>query len=144
MLPSWILKSPSQDRILPRWLGTQSDLGLPRLPRRTALLPRQIELAPRKATLPPTNSRAYIPQGSFMEEYNPKWVMNLSSKRLTQVQRSVLAKGPNFAVSSRLPPNLEYTTAIESTCTKLSQQDAEELRADINRVLRSSHPLNPI
>ena len=30
--------------------------------------------------------------------------------------------------------------AIESVYTKLGQQDAEELRAEINRVLRSSHP----
>ena len=66
-----------------------------------------------------------------MEEPNPKWVINLSSKPLTQVQRSVPAKGPNFAVSSRYPPNLEYITAIESACTKLNQQDAEEVRADI-------------
>ena len=51
-----------------------------------------------------------------------------------------LAKGSNFAVSPKHPPNLEYITAIEAACTKLSQQDAEELRADINRVLRSSHP----
>ena len=50
------------------------------------------------------------------------------------------AKGPNFAVTPRQPPNLEYIIAIEAACTKLSQQDAEELRADINRVLRSSHP----
>ena len=75
-----------------------------------------------------------------MEEPNPKWVINLSSKPLTQVQRSVLAKGPNCVVSPRHPPNLGYITAIESACTKLSQQDAEELRADINQVLRSSHP----
>ena len=40
-------------------------------------------------------------------------------------------------------PNLEYITAIKSACTKLSQQDAEELRADINQVLRSSHPPKP-
>ena len=46
-------------------------------------------------------------------------------------------------VTSRQPPNLEYITAIEAASTKLSQQDAEELRADINRVLRSSHPPNP-
>ena len=46
-------------------------------------------------------------------------------------------------VTPRQPPNLEYITAIEAACTKLSQQDAEELRADINRVLRSSHPLKP-
>ena len=79
-----------------------------------------------------------------MEELNPKWVINLSSKPLTSAQRSVPAKGPNFASTPRHPPNLEYITAIESACTKLSQQDAEELSADINWVLRSSHPLNPI
>ena len=39
-------------------------------------------------------------------------------------------------VSPKHPPNLEYVTSIEAACTKLSQQDAEELRADINRVLR--------
>ena len=84
-----------------------------------------------------------LPQGSSNEEPNPKCVINLSSKPLTPAQRSVLAKGPNFAVTPKQPPNLEYVTAIEAACTKLSQQDAEELRADINRVLRSSHPSNP-
>ena len=42
-------------------------------------------------------------------------------------------------VSTRHPPILEYIKAIESVCTKLGQQDAKELRAEINRVLRSSH-----
>ena len=46
-------------------------------------------------------------------------------------------------VSPKQPPNLEYITAIEAACTKLSHQDAEELRDDINRVLRSSHPPKP-
>ena len=88
---------------------------------------------------PPSRSS----QGSSNEEPNPKWVINLSNKPLTSAQRSVLAKGPNFAVTPRQPPNLEYITAIEAACTKLSQQDAEELRADVNRVLRSSHPPKP-
>ena len=78
-----------------------------------------------------------------MEEPNPKWVINLSSKPLTKVQRSVLAKSPNFVVSPKHPPNLEYITAIEAACTKLSQQDVEEIRADINWVLRASHPPKP-
>ena len=86
--------------------------------------------------IPPSRSN----QGSSNEEPNPRWVINLSNKPLTPAQRSVLAKGPNFVVTPRQPPNLEYITAIEAACTKLSQQDAEELRADINRVLRSSHP----
>ena len=91
-----------------------------------------------------TTTPSRPPQGSSNEEPNPKWVINLSNKPLTPAQRSVLAKGPNFAVTPRQPPNLEYITAIEAACTKLSQQDAEELRADINRVLRSSHPPNLI
>ena len=62
---------------------------------------------------------------------------------MTPAQRSVLAKGPIFAVTPRQPPNLEYITAIEAACTKLSQQDAKELRADINRVLSSSHLPKP-
>ena len=100
-------------------------------------LPRRIAPSPRKTTSLPPPSRP--PQSSSNEEPNPKWVINLSNKPLTPAQRSVLAKGPNFAVTPRQPPNLEYITAIEAACTKLSQQDAEELRADINRVLRSSH-----
>ena len=88
---------------------------------------------------PPSRSN----QGSSNEEPNPKWVINLSNKPLTPAQRSVLAKGSNFVATPRQPPNLEYITAIEAACTKLSQQDAEELRADVNRVLRSSHPPKP-
>ena len=42
-------------------------------------------------------------QGSSKEEPNPKWVINLSNKPLTPAQRSVLAKGPNFAVTPRQP-----------------------------------------
>ena len=87
-----------------------------------------------------TNTPWGSPRGNSLENPNHKWVINLSSKPLTQAQRSVLAKGLNFVVSPRHPPNLEYVTAIEAACSKIGQQDAEELRAQINRVLRSSHP----
>ena len=46
-------------------------------------------------------------------------------------------------VTPKHPPNLEYITVVEAACTKLSQQDAEELRANINWVLRASNPSNP-
>ena len=92
---------------------------------------------------PTPNPPDRLPQGSSWEDPNPKWVINLSSKPLTPAKRSFLAKGPNFVVSPKQPPNLEYITVIEAACTKLSQQGAEELRAEVNRVLRSSHPLNP-
>ena len=82
------------------------------------------------------------PRGeNTLEDPKLKGVINLSSKPLTQAQRSVLAKGPNFLVTPKHTPNLEYITAIESVCSKLGQQ---ELRAHINRVLRSSYPSNLI
>ena len=85
-----------------------------------------------------STSRHNTPQIS-----SPSEEPNLSSKPLTPAQRSVQPKGPNFVVTPRHPPNIEYITAIEAACTKLSQQDAEEPRANINQVLRSSHPPNP-
>ena len=112
--------------------GGLPGIGHPRLPRRIVLFSWEDN--------PSTTTPSRLPQGSSNKEPNPKWIINLSNKPLTLAQRSVLAKEPNFAVTPRQPPNLEYITAIEAVCTKLSQQDAEELRADINRVLRSSHP----
>ena len=83
-----------------------------------------------------------LPKG-LPQKTSPKRVINLSSKPLTPAQRSVLAKGPNFVVSPKQLPNLDYITAIEAASTKLSQQDAEELRPEVNRVLRSSHTPKP-
>ena len=42
----------------------------------------------------------------------------------------------------QLPPStLRIYYSHRMSCQKLNQQDAEELKADINRVLRSSHPM---
>ena len=112
-------------------------------PRQQPTQPSQEACATSREGNPTSTPPSRSNQGSSNEEPNPKWVINLSNKPLTPAQRSVLAKGPNFVVTPRQPPNLEYITAIEAACTKLSQQDAEELRADVNRVLRSSHPPNP-
>ena len=79
----------------------------------------------------------------MLEDPYLKLVINLASKPLTQAHRSELAKASNFEVSPRHPPNLDYITAIKTVCTKVGQQDAEELRADINRVIRSFHPPKP-
>ena len=112
-------------------------------PRHNPTQPSQEASATSREGNPTSTPPSRPNQGSSNEEPNPKWVINLSNKPLTPAQRSVLAKGPNFAVTPRQPPNLEYITAIEAACTKLSQQDAEELRANINRVLRSSLPPKP-
>ena len=74
----------------------------------------------------PMSSRNSPQRGeNTQEDPKFKWVINLSSKPLTQAQRSLLAKGPYYMVSPRHPPNLEYVTAIESVCTKLGQEEVE-------------------
>ena len=72
-----------------------------------------------------------------------KWVINLCSINLPPAQKEVLVKGPNFAISPNNIPNLEYITAIESMCPTLKEEDAMELRADINALLRKGKAPKP-
>ena len=65
-----------------------------------------------------------------------KWVTNLSKTNVTEGQRSVLAKGPNFSITPRHIPSVDYITAVESIYPKLKEEDAMELRAEINSILR--------
>ena len=51
-----------------------------------------------------------------------KWVINISSKPLTQAEEKLLAHGPNYAVVPRSPPTTEYIAAIEQACSKLKQE----------------------
>ena len=43
------------------------------------------------------------------------WVVNLSSQPLSTAQETVLAHGPNFAVTPKTP-HQEYITAVEVAC----------------------------
>ena len=75
---------------------------------------------------------------SQSQENNNKWVINLSKTSLTEGQRSVLTKGPNFSIVSRHIPNVDYITTVESICPKLKAEDAMELRANINSLPRKA------
>ena len=73
---------------------------------------------------------------------NNKWVINLSNTPLTPAQESLLSKGPDYAIASN-PPNLDYIITIKTACQKLTGQDAEELMADINGLLRKIQAPKP-
>ena len=73
---------------------------------------------------------------------NSKWVINLSIIELTRAQRSLLEKGPNFAISPNNIPNLDYITAIETVCSKL-KEDVAELRGEINGILKKGKISKP-
>ena len=67
----------------------------------------------------------------------------LSSTSLTEGQQSVLANGPNFSLTPKYTPNIEYITVVEIMCGKLKEQEAMELRADINALLRKAKVPKP-
>ena len=103
------------------------------------------------------HSGIYMHSGRYMYQQDPevqhdqntinqrkKWVINLSDVPLTPTQEVVLAHGPNFAVTPKYPPILEYIASLEMACQKLNTNAAEELRSEVYRALRYSHPPSPI
>ena len=77
-------------------------------------------------------------QSSISSNSTNKWVVNLSKTPLTQVQESLLSKGPNFAIAPNNLPDVDFITGIELVCYKLSEQDSKELRAETNCLLRKA------
>ena len=71
-----------------------------------------------------------------------KWVYNLSKTPLTEDQEKVLARGPNFAVTTK-PPVSEYISQIEKACQQLDQGKAEELRGETKAILKNIRPPRP-
>ena len=72
-----------------------------------------------------SNKEDYLDQGHT--EKTKKWVINLSSIPLTKEQESLLAHGPNFAITPKKPPVGDYITNIEKVCQSLDTNVAEEL-----------------
>ena len=58
-----------------------------------------------------------IDKGPYMDGVK-KWVINLSSIPLTKEQESLLAHGPNFAITPKKPPLGEYISNIEKVCQR--------------------------
>ena len=65
-------------------------------------------------------------------------VVNLSSKELTESQRSILAKGLNFAISPREIPTRHIVANVESAIRVLPQRSAEDVRLRIAHLLRNA------
>ena len=72
-----------------------------------------------------------------------KWVNNLSKVELTQAQKLVLSKDPNYAVSPNNILNLDCLTAIETVYSKLKEEEVAGLRGEINGILRKGKTPKP-
>ena len=69
-----------------------------------------------------------------------KWVINLSNAPLTQLQASLLAHGPGYAVTPKHSPYGDYIVAVEKACSTMEPNSVEELRAEIGGALKHTHP----
>ena len=60
-----------------------------------------------------------------------KWVINLSSKPISDGEQSLLQKGPKFAVSSSKVPLTEYIAVTKRICDELGAKKTLERTTEI-------------
>ena len=87
-----------------------------------------------------SNNNNNLVQGSNIGNVGSKWVVNLSSSPLTPVQVSLLSKGPNSGLTPTNPPYVEFVSAVEVACQRLTDQDAQELVVEVNILLKRTKP----
>ena len=63
-------------------------------------------------------------------------IVSVVPNPLTKEQLSLLKKGPNFAITPKYSPIEAYITATEQASSKLPTQKVDELRSDVNRILK--------
>ena len=85
-----------------------------------------------------TGNSSISPINNTCNTNTNKWVINISSRPLTQAQEKLLAHGPNYAVVPKSPPTTEYIAAIEQACSKLQPGEAEELRGEVKSIIKKS------
>ena len=65
-----------------------------------------------------------------------RWVLNISSKPLSDTETSALQKGLNFAVAPKTVPTAEIVAKVEGSITGLSCDDKLVLRSQVSQVLQ--------
>ena len=69
-----------------------------------------------------------------------KWVSNMSSRQLTHIETSLLAKGLNFSITSKAWPNKDIIATIEDAVKDLEKEEADTIRAKVSLTLQNSKP----
>ena len=70
-----------------------------------------------------------------------KWVVNMSSKKLTQSQNAVLEKGFNFAITPKFIPKLDIISGVEAGLRAVRDDAAVHIaRSKVSEVLKSAKP----
>ena len=71
------------------------------------------------------------------------WVINLSSRTLSDAETTLLKKGLNFAVTPTNIRTTEITAKVETTIRPLDTEQADTVRRTVNNVLQKAVPPKP-
>ena len=83
------------------------------------------------------SKRSPVNSGSSLKD---KWVMYLSSKELSALERSGLEKGLKFAIAPRKIPTAEIVAAVEESISQLNDDRRHLVRAEVSSILRRAKP----
>ena len=80
--------------------------------------------------------------GAANNEYvnKDRWVVNLSSRKLTSAETTVLQYGLNFAPAPKEIPIPKIVASIESGIRDLPESNKESVRATVTNILKYSKP----
>ena len=67
------------------------------------------------------------------------WVINLSQKPLTASERSVLEKGPKFAIAPTKIPYKNIVVEIEASIASLPEESKDIIRTNTASILDRAH-----
>ena len=71
------------------------------------------------------------------------WVVNLSSRSLSDAEKALLKKGLNFAVTPANIPATEIIAKVEAAVRQLDTEQADTVRRALNGILQQAEPPEP-
>ena len=69
-----------------------------------------------------------------------RWVKNLSSKKLTELERKGLEHGLKFAIAPNRIPTAEIVASVEEGIFHLNDKTKQTVRAEVSSILRRAKP----
>ena len=77
----------------------------------------------------------------FVDKAN--WVVNLSSRSLSNAEKALLKKGLNFVITHANIPITDIIAKVEAAIRQLDAEQADAVRRAVNGILQRAEPPEP-
>ena len=85
-------------------------------------------------------SKKKVTQGASNIADKKKWVTNMSSRQLTDIETNLLAKGLSISITSKTLPNKDIIATKEDAVKDLEKEEADTIRVKVSVALQNSKP----